>query len=83
MMPIYEFRCLECGNVYEKLFKQLDEKLELKCPQCKSESFERVISKTNYVMGSGKGSQSKPTVTTKSCGSGSGCTTLELPGPDD
>lgn len=81
-MPIYEFRCLECGNVFEKLFKKLDEEVAICCPGCKSESFERVISSTNYVMGSGK-SGKKPSVTTKSCSSGNGCTTLEIPGPDD
>ncbi|MHB8158170.1 MAG: FmdB family zinc ribbon protein [Desulfocucumaceae bacterium] len=81
-MPIYEFRCLECGNVFEKLFVKPDEKAEISCPKCQSESFERIISSSNYVMGAGK-SGKRPSVTTKSCGSESGCTTLEIPGPDD
>lgn len=81
-MPIYEFRCLECGNIFEKLFKTMDEKVEIICPRCKAESFERVISSANHVMGTGKGGK-KPSVTTKSCSSGSGCTTLEIPGPGE
>lgn len=81
-MPIFEFRCLECGNLFEKLFIKPDEEVTIECPKCKSPSFERVISKTNYVMRSGKGG-SKPKVTTKSCSSGNDCMTLEIPGPDD
>jgi putative FmdB family regulatory protein len=81
-MPIYEFRCLGCGNTFEKLFKKPDEEVAICCPRCKSDSFERVISSTNYVMGSGKAGGKKPSVTTKSCNSSSGCTTLEIPGPD-
>ena len=80
-MPIFEFRCLECGQLFEKLFKTADEKVELACPDCHSHNLERVISRTNYVMGSGKGK--KPKLTTKSCSPGSNCMTLEIPGPDD
>ena len=80
-MPIYEFRCLECGSLFEKLFKSMDEEIEVQCPKCKSDSFERVISRTNYAMGSSKGK--KPRVTTKSCSSGNECATFEIPGPDD
>ncbi|KJR95950.1 MAG: FmdB family transcriptional regulator [Peptococcaceae bacterium BRH_c4a] len=81
-MPIFEFRCLECGNIFEKLFIKTGEEVIIECPKCKSPSFERVISRTNYVMGSGKGG-SKPKVTTKSCSSGNDCMTLEIPGPDE
>lgn len=80
-MPIYEFRCLQCGSLFEKLFKSPDEEAKIECPGCQSGSFERVISRTNYVMGSGKGK--KPKVTSKSCSAGSECMTFEIPGPDD
>ncbi len=61
-MPIFEFRCLECGKLFEKLFLNPNEKIEqIECPACKSSSFERVISRTNYVMGrSGKNQRSPP-----------------------
>ncbi|HUW64104.1 MAG TPA: zinc ribbon domain-containing protein [Spirochaetia bacterium] len=80
-MPIYEFKCLECGQVFEKLFIKPDDKADLACPACKSESLERIISKTNYVMGTGKEAK-KPKLTTRSCHPGSDCTTLEIPGCD-
>jgi putative FmdB family regulatory protein len=81
-MPIFEFRCLQCGNLFEKLFINPKEEVELKCPGCGSDSFERVISKANSVMGSGKAGR-KPKLTTKSCSPGSSCTTLEIPGAGD
>lgn len=81
-MPIFEFRCLKCGKIFEKLFINSNEEVNIECPECKSDAFERVISSTNYVMGGGKKGGSKPQVTTKSCSPGSGCTTLEIPGPE-
>jgi putative FmdB family regulatory protein len=79
-MPIYEFRCLECHNTFEKLFFNSDEKIELKCPECKSESFERVVSESNYAVGPGQ--EGKTTkMTTKSCGPSNKCMTLDIPGP--
>ena len=79
-MPIFEFRCLECGNLFEKLFMRSSEKVDIECPMCRGKSFERVVSRTNYVMGSGPGGK-QPKITTKSCGPQSRCTTLDLPGP--
>lgn len=79
-MPIFEFRCLECGNLFEKLFMTSDEKADMECPECRSGSFERVVSRTNYAVGAGPGGKN-PTVTTKSCGSGNSCMTLDIPGP--
>ncbi|OQX17802.1 MAG: FmdB family transcriptional regulator [Desulfobacteraceae bacterium IS3] len=77
-MPIYEFRCLKCNEVFEKLVMKNDE-VELRCPKCKSEDFERVLSNTNYSMGSG-GVKSEVNSQTRTCSSGS-CTTYNIPGP--
>jgi putative FmdB family regulatory protein len=79
-MPIFEFRCLECGNLFEKLFLNSDEKLDIACPSCQSRSFARVVSRANYVMGTGPGGK-QPKITTKSCSPSNQCATLELPGP--
>lgn len=78
-MPIYEFRCLNCGKLFEKLFLNPNEEANVECPECRSSTFERVISRASYVMGkSGK----KPKLTTKSCSPGTSCMTLDIPGPD-
>lgn len=76
-MPIYEFKCLNCNEYFEWLLKSPEEEVELCCPKCKSAEFERVISSTSYVMGSGKSGVKSET---KSCSSGT-CTTWDIPGP--
>jgi putative FmdB family regulatory protein len=79
-MPIFEFRCLKCGKLFEKLFLNSDEQVDIVCPDCQSESFERVVSTTHYMMGVGPGGK-QPKLTSKSCGPDSHCMTLDLPGP--
>ncbi len=79
-MPIYEFRCATCGEIFEKLFVSSTDEMEMSCPKCKSENIERVVSSTNYVMGVGKEGK-QPKLTTKTCGGTNQCMTLDLPGP--
>jgi putative FmdB family regulatory protein len=77
-MPIYEFRCLGCGHVFELLkLKKESEGLDMKCPKCSSAEVERVLSSVSFIA-SGGGKRSRQTV--KSCGSGS-CASFEIPGP--
>jgi putative FmdB family regulatory protein len=78
-MPIFEFRCMKCGNVFEKIFLKSDESVEMDCPECKAQTIERVVSRTSHVMARGAGD--KPKLTTRSCASGSSCVTLDIPGP--
>lgn len=79
-MPIFEFKCLECGDIFEKLFMNSDENVEIACPGCSSDTLERVVSRSSHAIGSGPGGN-QPKMTTKSCGSGNQCMTLDLPGP--
>jgi putative FmdB family regulatory protein len=79
-MPIYEFRCTECGNIQEFLITGKSEELEIKCKECEGEVLERVLSTVSYAMGSSKGNDSGPSATTKTCGPGRSCTTIDLPG---
>lgn len=76
-MPIYEFRCLKCNEVFEIL--KVKDKVEMKCPHCESEDFERVLSTTSYSVGFAKGESRSPTVQSRECASGT-CTTMEIPG---
>jgi putative FmdB family regulatory protein len=81
-MPIYEFRCLDCQHIFELLALNKEDRIEAKCPKCGCDSFERVLSRTNYTMGgsrSGAGS-SGTSVNSRSCDGGS-CTTIDIPGP--
>jgi len=43
-MPLYEYRCQECGKQYEMLRKMQDADRELECPECRSEAVERLFS---------------------------------------
>ena len=64
IMPIYEFRCLDCEKFIELLIINPDEENELKCPDCNSQKLERVLSTTNYSIGTGIGTRPKGTVQT-------------------
>jgi len=33
-MPIYEYRCEDCGTKFEKLVRRASETAELECPSC-------------------------------------------------
>ena len=79
-MPIYEFRCVGCGHVQEMLIFKSADPVEMKCEQCQGEVLDRIMSSTSYAMGSSSGDSTSPSVTSKSCGPGKSCTTLELPG---
>lgn len=84
-MPIYEFKCLECENYQEFLFKSSDEPVQLTCSQCGSQELERVLSTTRHVMAGSSGNPSAvsgPSVTNRNCAGGS-CTTWNLPGPNN
>ncbi|OEU49136.1 MAG: FmdB family transcriptional regulator [Desulfobacterales bacterium C00003060] len=78
-MPIFEFRCLKCNEVFEILKVSTGDEVEMRCPNCKSEDFERVMSTTSYTVGFGKGESKSPTVESRQCASGT-CTTMEFPG---
>ncbi|MBO8131435.1 MAG: zinc ribbon domain-containing protein [Candidatus Marinimicrobia bacterium] len=44
-MPVFEFRCKNCGNKFEELFlKYSDGNDKIECPQCHSKELEKLIS---------------------------------------
>ena len=57
-MPMYEYRCPDCGRTYEELrrMSEADEKLE--CPHCGSKKPERQLS--TFACGAGGGSGRLP-----------------------
>lgn len=51
-MPIYEYRCEDCEQIFEEWQKNFDEK-QVKCPVC-GHNAERIISNTSFILkGSG------------------------------
>ncbi|BDV00516.1 hypothetical protein TDMWS_06010 [Thermodesulfomicrobium sp. WS] len=50
-MPIYEYRCEECHQVFEEWQKDFVERT-MRCPICGSESH-RVISNTSFILKGG------------------------------
>ena len=43
-MPIYEYRCLECGEKFEKLVRLSTPTSEIECPNCGEQKVEKLIS---------------------------------------
>ncbi|MDD4168768.1 MAG: zinc ribbon domain-containing protein [Desulfotomaculaceae bacterium] len=57
-MPIYEFRCAECGHRFEKLCQAGDNGENLHCPNCNNASPKRVMSTFSALGGRKNGSGS-------------------------
>jgi putative FmdB family regulatory protein len=52
-MPIYEYRCRECGHELEKLQRMSDAPLKV-CPQCEEPALRRLVSAAGFrLKGSG------------------------------
>jgi putative FmdB family regulatory protein len=48
-MPIYEYRCLDCGKVSEFLLIKSGEAFIPQCKQCKSKKMSRVLSRVRVI----------------------------------
>ncbi len=47
-MPIYEYRCDECGTTFDKLIRSSS---AITCPQCGSASLEKLLSAPTFLSG--------------------------------
>lgn len=43
-MPLYEYKCLGCGQIFEKLIRSLSSTVKIECDRCHSEEVEKLIS---------------------------------------
>jgi putative FmdB family regulatory protein len=45
-MPIFEYRCENCGDRFDQFFRSLDEesRYSMVCPRCGSESLHKLVS---------------------------------------
>jgi len=57
-MPIYEFRCLKCGDVFESLCLKSSDENQVTCPSCGEARTERVLSTFSSGSRGSKGSDS-------------------------
>lgn len=69
-MPIYSYKCKECGEISEFLVNVSSEKEELLCKKCKSEKMEKQIA-TSFSVGSARSSEA-PVCSSGACGCNSG-----------
>ena len=67
-MPIYEYKCEECGERFDFLAKRLSERPET-CPQCGATTLKKKLSMFSAKVASGSGGG------TSGCPTGSCCPT--------
>lgn len=81
-MPIYEFRCEGCGEVFEHLALTQKEEKQACCPQCGGQELSRVMSACASVVESSGPSQGSaaPQMQSRSCANAGNCSTITLPG---
>ncbi len=48
-MPIYEYRCEDCGKISEFLMIKTDDKVTPQCKRCKSKKMSRVLSRVRVI----------------------------------
>jgi len=48
-MPIYEYRCEECGKISEFLLLRTDDAVQIRCKRCQSPKLSRVISRVRVI----------------------------------
>lgn len=79
-MPIYEFKCSKCNEIFEVIVMSGNDDEEIKCTKCGSQSFERVLSSGSIGASNPSPSGSGVSCQERKCSSGS-CSTYTIPGP--
>jgi len=79
-MPIYEFKCSKCEEFFEVIVMGSNKNDIVSCPKCESREYERVVSKTNFSMGSPSAGQPKGVQTQERQCSGGSCKTYTVAG---
>ena len=52
-MPIYEFRCIDCGHRSEKLVRNELAIADCTCDECDSSKLERLMSSSTFILKGG------------------------------
>jgi putative FmdB family regulatory protein len=48
-MPIYEYRCEECGKISEFLLIKIEDKFNPQCKRCQSKKMSRILSRVRVL----------------------------------
>ena len=51
-MPIYEYRCPDCGHQFDALQKISDDPIS-ECPECSADNVKKLISRTSFSLKGG------------------------------
>ena len=54
-MPIYEYRCKQCGAKFDKLVKLSAQLPEIECPKCGAHKADKAVSKLGMAGNSSSG----------------------------
>ncbi len=57
-MPIYEYRCQDCGATFDKLVHSWDGPEQVECPTCHSKHCKKAVSLFSSSSASGSGATS-------------------------
>jgi putative FmdB family regulatory protein len=52
VVPIYEYRCPDCGHEFEQLQRMSDAPIT-SCPECSGDQVKKLISRTSFVLKGG------------------------------
>lgn len=69
-MPIYEFKCNQCGNGFEKLVFPSDDERTFECPSCGKKDVSRLLS--SFACGSPHSGQGFKSSASAGCSPSSG-----------
>jgi len=69
-MPIYEFKCKKCGNIFEQLVFSSDRKDKVICPSCGKEDACRLLS--SFSSGSSSSAKGVSSGLSSTCSQSSG-----------
>lgn len=59
-MPIFEYRCPDCGKVFDEWVPTWENEVKMKCPACGKEGAEKQVSGLHTTMDSPSASSSRP-----------------------
>ncbi|MBN1365476.1 MAG: zinc ribbon domain-containing protein [Syntrophaceae bacterium] len=72
-MPIYEFKCKKCKNIFERLIFSPTEEGVLSCPQCGAKQAEKVMSAPARRKSKGSSDSAGSSCSATSCPPGCSC----------